>query len=193
MKKQTGRDTFNKYENIIVFISKMFGVLPRKIRNVLFVSFRNIKGKKGILLRYVLLKTLAKKVGKNVAIHENVYLLNVNELVVGTNVSIHPQCYIECFGSIEIGDDVSIAHNTTIMSVEHKYTDENLSIKYQGIEKVKTSIRSNVWIGAKAIILAGVTVMSGSIVGAGAVVTKDVDENTIVVGNPAHVLKKRVE
>lgn len=192
MKEKNGRDLFNKYEVQICWLTKFFGMMPRSFRNGMFKFCRGIKGKKGMLLRYVLLKTLAREVGRNVSIHENVYLLNVQELKVGTNVSIHPQCYIECYGGVEIGDDVSIAHNTTILSVEHKYSDANISIKYQGLQAKKTYIKSNVWIGAKSILLGGVTVMQGSIVGAGSVVTKNVAENMIVVGNPAHELKKRV-
>ena len=192
MKQKTGRDLFNRFERIIKLLVKIIGIVPRNFREKLFVLFRNIKGKKGMLFRYILLKTLARKVGDNVSIHEDVYLLNVKNLSVGTNVSIHPQCYIECCGGITIGNDVAIAHNTTILSVEHKYTNIKEPIKYQGFELKQTCIESNVWVGAKAIILAGVKVMSGSIVGAGSVVTKDVAENVIVVGNPAHELKKRV-
>lgn len=135
MKEKSGRDLFRKYEVPIGYLTKLCKMLPKRIQNIMFVFCRNIKGKKGMLFRYVLLKNLAKEAGNNVSIHEGVYLFNLENLFIGTNVSIHPQCYIECCGGIMIGNDVSIAHNVTILSVEHKYANTREPIKYQGIEK----------------------------------------------------------
>lgn len=186
-----GRDQFNKIKPIIYIMTKFCHVFPRNIRVKLFEHYRKTKGKKGLLIRYVLLKTIAKSVGENVSIHPDVYLLNVDKLSIGNNVSIHPMCYFESWGGITIGDDVSIAHAVTVLSVNHIYSDLNVPIKDQGIEDRPTEIKSNVWIGAKASILGGVIINTGSIVATGAVVAKNVEKNTVVGGVPAKRIKLR--
>ena len=137
-----------------------------------------------------MLKTLAD-IGDNVSINPNIYIFNPENLSIGNNVSIHPMCYIQASGGIKIGNDVSIAHGVTLLSESHRFSNLNIPIKDQGLDYKETIIQSNVWIGAKASILAGVTVKSGSIIGAGAVVTKEVEEYSIVGGVPAKVIKSR--
>ncbi|WP_366161300.1 acyltransferase [Bacillus infantis] len=155
----------------------------------LFEHYRMLKGKKGLLIRYVLIKTLAKECGDNVSIHPNVYLFNPQNLSLGDNVSIHPLCYIEALGGIDIGSDVSIAHGVTIMSTSHIFDKEDININNQGTISSKTVINDNVWIGAKSTILSGNTIESRTVIAASAVVTKDVSSNTVVGGVPANVLK----
>lgn len=187
-----GREKFNKYKPIIDGLVRVYNIFPLKIRLKLFEYHRNTKGKKGLVIRYILLKTLAKHVGNNVSIHSDVYILNPESIFIGDNVSIHPMCYIQGKGKIKIGNDVSIAHGVTILSENHIFSDINTPIKDQGIDYKMTEIESNVWIGAKASVLSGVTIKSGSIVGAGSIVTKSIDNNSIVAGVPAQLIKKRV-
>lgn len=186
-----GRDKFNKIKPIICIWVRVYSILPKKMRIKLFERYRKTKGYRGILMRYILLKTIAKEVGDNVLIAPDVYIFNPENISIGKNVSIHPMCYIEAKGNIEIEDDVSIAHGVTILSVNHIYSDLNTPIKDQGIKCKETKIKSNVWIGAKVSVLAGVTVGSGSVIAAGAVVTKDVDEFCVVGGVPAKIIKDR--
>lgn len=188
---ERGRDKFKKLKPIINMMVKFCYIFPRNVRIKLFEHFRKTKGKKGLFIRYILLKTIAKSVGDNVSIHSDVYLLNVDNLSIGNNVSIHPMCYFEAWGGIKIGDDVSIAHAVTVLSVNHIYSDLNIPIKDQGIECRTTEIKPNVWIGAKASILGGVTIGSGSIVASGSVVTKTIGENVIIGGVPARIIKNR--
>ena len=65
------------------------------------------------------------------------------------------------------------------------------NINLQGYSKAPVMIQKNVWIGARSIILPGVTIQSDSIIGAGSVVTNDVPSNSIFAGNPAKLIKKR--
>lgn len=188
----TGRELFKKLSLFINILVKLSSCIPGNIRNKLFIMVRGIKGKKGIMLRYILLKSLAKSCGVNVVIYENVYLFNVANITFGNNISIHPFSYIDGYGNIDIGNDVSIAHNVTIMSSSHSYSSSDVSIKYQPLKKLPVIIDSNIWIGAKAVILGGNKIATGSIVGAGAIVTHDVLKNTIVAGNPAKVIKSRI-
>ena len=157
----------------------------------MLVCFRSTKGYKGLVIRYALLKSLAKSCGDNVSIHPDVYLFSVSNLNLGDNVSIHPMCYIDASGEIDIGSDVSIAHAVTILSTSHTFAEHDVPIKDQTVEMKKTVIDNNVWIGAKATVLCGNMVSSGSVIAAGAVVTHDVPANTVVAGVPARVIKER--
>lgn len=186
-----GRNKFKKAKPIINIIIKIMYIFPKKIRLKLFEIFRNTAGNKGIALRYVLLKTIANYVGDNVCIYPNVYILSPENLCIEDNVSIHPMCYIQAKGKIKIGSDVSIAHGATILSESHIFKEINIPIKDQGMDYKMTEIESNVWIGAKATILAGVKIEAGSIVAAGGVVNRNVIKNSIVAGVPARLIRER--
>ena len=186
-----GRDTFQKYKPLIMALATFFKLFPKSFRTKLLVTFRKTTGNKGLAIRYALLKTLAKSCGDNVSIHPDVYVFSVSQLSIGSNVSIHPMCYIDASGEIDIGNDVSVAHATTILSTSHTFGDINLPIKDQVIKKQKTVIEDNVLIGAKAMVLCGNTVHSGSVIAAGAVVTHDIPCNAVAVGVPARVIKER--
>lgn len=91
-----GREKFKKHKKKINVIIKIVKIFPKNIRLKMFYHFRKTQGNKGILIRYVLLKTLAKQCGDNVSIHPDVYIFHPENLFIGNNVSIHPMCYIEC-------------------------------------------------------------------------------------------------
>lgn len=91
-----GRNEFERYRIILVFISKVIACLPLRIRKRLLETFRYTTGKKGIGIRWCILKSIALECGDNVAIFPGVYLLNPEHLRIGNNVSIHPMSYIEC-------------------------------------------------------------------------------------------------
>lgn len=186
-----GRDIFNKYKPILLFLSKVVKILPLKLRIKLFVHCRNKKGLLGIGKRYILLKSIAKKIGDNVSIHPDCYILFPEKLEIGDNVSIHPMCYIDAVGGLSIGNDVSIAHAVTIMTSSHHFDRHDIPIKDQAYDVAKTEIGNNVWIGAKVTILCGNNIGSGTVIGAGAIVTHDVENNTVNVGAPARVIKER--
>lgn len=188
-----GRTAFQKYGKIIGFMSDAVGVLPAKFRKKALVAIRNKKGNFGILLRYLLLRSLARYCGENVSIRENVYLFNPENISIGDNVSIHPMCYIQPGkGSIKIGNDVSIAHGVTLIAESHQYGADDIPIKYQPMEDGSIEINDNVWIGAKATILKDCWIGSGCVIGANAVVTKSIDDNMVAVGCPARPVKRRI-
>ena len=98
---------------------------------------------------------------------------------------------IRCMNRISIGDGCAIARNVLIMDFDaHAITYEDGS---QNRVTAPISIGNHVWIGAGATILKGVTIGDNAIIGAGSVVTKDVPPNTIVAGNPAHIIRQRIE
>jgi len=186
-----GREKFKKYRIILDILSNLLRLFPNQIRIVFFNHFRMVQGNKGLAIRFILLKTILKNCGQNISVHPNVFLFNVSNLSIGNNVSIHPMCYIDAAGGIFIGNDVSIAHNVTILSSTHNYDNLDIAIKDQKIELKETKILDNVWIGAKATILAGKLVSKGVIIGAESLVVSDIPENCIVGGIPAKIIKKR--
>lgn len=188
---QKGRDSFRRYKKIIFFLTKAVKVFPTKLRRKIFVFFRRKKGKTGIVIRYVLLKSIIPSIGDNVAVYEDVYIKNIDKLTIGRNVSIHPMSYLDAAGGIEIGNDVSIAHGVTVMSSSHEYMGDDVPIKYQRINLKKTTIGNNVWIGAKATILFGVTIGDGCVIGANSLVNKDIPAKTVAGGIPAKKIKER--
>lgn len=186
----TGRELTSKADSFLNIVAKCLLIFPRSIRESMFRCSRNMGGKIGIAWRYVLLKNLAKACGKNVSVKQYVIIENLQQLELGDNVSIHPFCYLEAAGGIKIGNDVSLAHNTSILSVNHSWSDESTPIKYNSIDYKTVKIENDVWIGCGSRIMAGVTVHNRSIVAAGAVVTKDVNSNIIVGGVPAKEIKR---
>jgi acetyltransferase-like isoleucine patch superfamily enzyme len=185
------RDLVEKYSLIINLFVTMSQALPSGFYLRFFKLIRHHDNYLAMFMRYICLRNCAKSCGENVAIFSSVYLKNIHNLEIGNNVSIHPMCYIDASGGIQIGNDVSIAHNSTIMSEEHIYTELKKNIKDQGIEYRKTIIEDNVWVGAGSRILGGSMVRSGSIVAAGAVVKNEIKNNSIVGGIPAKIIKER--
>lgn len=188
---ERGRDKFQKAKPLILAAVRFYRIFPLKIRIKLLEHYRGMKGTKGLVLRYVLLKSIAKCCGDNVSVHPGVYLLHPQGLSLGDNVSIHPMCYLDATGGITVGNDVSIAHGCSILSTTHTYKDPVLPIKDQPLEAQETVLQDNVWLGAKVTVLCGMTVGSGSVVGANAVVTHNIPANQIAVGVPAKAIKER--
>jgi len=96
---------------------------------------------------------------------------------------------IDCTGQVTIEKDVFAGHDIMILTGGHDYNKFGMDRRLDGIVK-DTTIQEGAWLGTRCIILPGVTVGRHSVVGAGAVVTKDVEQYTIVAGNPARVIKR---
>ena len=107
----------------------------------------------------------------------------LNQLKIGNNVFINSNSLLMARGGITVEDDVLMAANVQLLSNNHdEYDRQVLTCK-------PIHIKKGAWIGAGASILAGVTVGEYAIVGAGAIVTKDVPDYAVVVGSPARVVK----
>lgn len=113
------------------------------------------------------------------------------EIRIGNNCSLRNGVIIFGAGGVRIDDDCRLATGVVLVAFNHKFDDPRAPIRMQGITKVGIHVCEDVWIGARAIVLDGVTIGRGSVIAAGAVVTKDVESFSIVAGVPAKVVGKR--
>lgn len=129
------------------------------------------------------LNKLFKDVGKNFTLQTPLQGVRFNNVRIGDNVSVMSNCLMMSAGGIMLEDNVLIAANVQLISNNHDLEKRSI------ITCKPVHIKKNCWIGAGSTILPGVTVGENSVVGAGAVVTKDVPDNVIVVGNPAKIIR----
>ena len=116
------------------------------------------------------------------------------QVIVGNNVSFGKNCHIGCINQVVIEDNVLVGSGVMIIDHNHGESFENEfhipPNKRKLYSKGPIYICENVWIGENACILHGVTIGKNSIVGANAVVTKNIPSNCVVAGNPAKIIKK---
>lgn len=116
----------------------------------------------------------------------------INNAVGDVTIGNHTRVGIHCtvIGPVCIGNHVNLAQGITVTALNHNFADSNRIIDEQGISTKPVVIGDDVWIGANAVILPGVTIGRHVVVAAGAVVTKDVPDYSLVAGVPAKEIKK---
>jgi galactoside O-acetyltransferase len=112
-------------------------------------------------------------------------------IVLGDRVYLGPNAVLFGAGGIEVGSDVLISPGVVITSHQHTFAEATRRIREQPLEFAGVVIEDDVWIGANAVILPGVRLGRGCVVGAGAVVTRDVRSRAVVLGVPAKVCRDR--
>ena len=122
---------------------------------------------------------------ENFALFPPFYTDYGKNISVGRNVFINSGCCFQDQGGITIGDNVLIGQQVVIATLNHDLGAE----KRANMLPAPVVIGNNVWVGAHATILAGVTIGDNAVIAAGAVVTKDVPANTVVGGVPAKIIK----
>ena len=149
--------------------------------------------------------------GKNCKIrrYTRMDLLPFNNFELGSNSTIENFCTINngvgevligystligmgntVIGPVSIGNNVILAQNIVISGLNHEYQDITKPIHEQPVTTAKITVDDECWIGANAVITAGVTIGKHSVIAAGSVVTKDVPAFSVAVGNPARVIKQ---
>lgn len=111
----------------------------------------------------------------------------VGDVTIGDYTRIGIHCTL--IGPVCIGNHVNLAQGITVTALNHNFEDSSKRIDEQGVSTKPVVIGDDVWIGTNAVILPGVTIGSHCVVAAGAVVTKDVPDHTLVGGVPAKVIK----
>ena len=112
----------------------------------------------------------------------------VGDVMIGDRTRIGVGCVL--IGPVNIGSDVMLAQNIVCSGLNHGYQDIQMPISDQPVSTKEIMIEDEVWIGANAVITAGVRLGKHSVVGAGSVVTKDVPPYCVVGGNPAKILRR---
>mgnify|MGYP006128577341 CR=1 FL=1 len=134
-----------------------------------------------------------KNCGKNLIVNYNCHFEVPENITLGNNCSFNRNCWVSGGGGLIIGNNVIFGPNIIIHSANHNYENPLLLIKEQGHTFKKVTLGDNIWIGAGAIILPGVNIGSNSIIAAGAVVTKDIEKNSIFGGVPAKFIKNVID
>lgn len=145
--------------------------------------------KSGLTIRGILCRRLFKSMGQNVYIANNVFIGGGSKIEIDDNSGFGEGCSI---GNAIIGKNVLMGPDVLYISQSHKFDRVDMPIKLQGRNsEMKLIVEDNVWIGARVIILPGIRIGRDAIIGAGAVVTKDVPPYAIVAGNPARIVRSR--
>lgn len=142
-------------------------------------------------IKSALLRVTGAKIGKRVIYYSGVWINTGRNLIIGNDVDVAKGVMISTVGGVEIGDRVLLGYGTKIFSSNHDIPPIGQPYPVSGKVYKKVTIEKDVWIGSSAIILPGVRIGEGALVAAGSVVTKDVEANVIVAGNPAKIIGER--
>lgn len=167
-----------KYSNKELIIRVIWGIGK---------SFFTISPRTSFKFRNSLLMLFGAKIGNSVHIYPSAIIYMPWNLTIGDNSAIGEDALIYNLGKITIGNNATISHRAHLCAGTHDYSDPTLPLL-----KPPINIRDNAWVCAQAFIGPGVTINEGAVVGAAAVVTKDVEAWTVVAGNPAKFIKKRI-
>lgn len=138
--------------------------------------------------QHEVLSEILGSVGEKVWIAKHFCFDNGKNIFIGNNFTGNFNLTILDIKEVYIGDNVMIAPNTTITTVGHPLSPKKRRAHLAQAKEIK--IGDDVWIGANVTILPGVTIGNNVVIGAGAVVTKDIPDNSLAVGVPARVIKE---
>ena len=182
------KDSKYKQEHGYVYSAKDEAIFNIVKDTVHYVEILNKLSNSEIQRRRDFLRTFVAKLDEGAMINSPFYMEFANHLEMGVNSFINYDCIMLNNAMVKLGDNVLVGPKVSFYTAMHPIDAKQ---REQWLVYAKPiTVEDNVWIGGSATILGGVTIGKNAIVGAGAVVTKDVEPNTIVVGNPARVLRK---
>lgn len=168
----------------LVCLVLYYGIAKKMPESDSRISF----GAKGF--RAMLCKGIFESVGEGINIEKNVFFGKGVDITIGDKSGLGLNARVQ--GPLHIGKDVMMGPDVMIYTRNHETSSLDRPMNQQGVTNPqKVVIEDDVWIGARAIILPGVTIGNGSIIAAGSVVTKDVKPYEIVGGVPAKLIKNR--
>ncbi len=165
-------------------------VPPRRLAKVFVEEYvgtalRSLPGVEGFVLRYLLYRCLFQRLEGFCYVYPGARLSHTYGISAGRNLMINAGAFIYGRGGLTFGDHVMIGPNAVIVSSQHRFDDPSVPMVFLGHAADPVTIGSDVWIGANAVILPGVRVADGTVVSAGAVVTRNTEPYSIVGGIPA--------
>ena len=144
----------------------------------------------GLRARYWAARLGEFKGGSN--IFPGVHFVGCENIRVGQGLAINRNVIVDASqGEITIGDHVAIGPNSVLRAANHVFADPGVPVKEQGHQGGYIHIGEDCWLGASVVVLRNVTIGQGSVIGAGAVVTRDIPPYSIAVGVPAKVVGRR--
>ncbi len=127
--------------------------------------------------------------GHHALIEDQALINNVlGEVMIGKHALIGVGSTV--IGPATIGDDVLLAQQVVVSALNHGYTDTSLPIRAQKVNTEPVVIGAGSWIGAHAVVLPGIKIGRNVVIAAGTVVTRDVPDYCVVVGNPGRIVRK---
>jgi len=147
----------------------------------------------GMWIRNIVYRLLGMKIKGFCWVQPQVTIVNLRHIQVGKNFGCNTGTYINGIGGITMGNDVLIGSNVTISSGKHEIDGRDGSIFSRPATPMQITIGNDVWLGAGSVLMPGITIANGTVVGANAVVTKNTEPYSIVVGVPArHIRFRRI-
>ena len=184
------RNFMNKFKvKFFKIIYRLLGpFLPESYFGVT-VFGKKVSLKFGLYIRRYLAEKIIKDCGNNVNIERKASFHS--DIKIGNNSGIGFKCHIPS-GTV-IGDNVMMGPEVVMYNRNHKIDNVNLPMNVQGFDEAKPiKICDDVWIGRRVILLPGTCVGTGSVLGAGTVVSKNIPPYSVVVGNPGKIIKSRL-
>jgi galactoside O-acetyltransferase len=145
----------------------------------------------GYVVRYLVYRMLFRRLDGFCMFATGVRFSHAYGISAGRNFRVNTGTFVDGRGGLAVGANVLVGPNVAILSSDHEWTKPDVPIYLQGHRLSPTTIGDDVWIGANAVITPGVTLATGTLVGAGAVVTSDTEPYAIVAGVPARPIGRR--
>jgi len=141
-------------------------------------------------IRRTICSVLFKKASSGINIEKGAYFGNGSQLEIGKGSGLGKNCDVR--GPVKLGEYVMMGPDVMILTKNHCFDRLDIPMALQGTTlAAPVMIKNDVWIGARSIILPGITIETGAIIASGSIVTKNVPAYAVVGGNPARVIKFR--
>ena len=140
-------------------------------------------------IRGSICRPLFRRAGQGIHIKQGAYFGRGDQIDLGDHSDLGLRCLV--YNNVSIGRDVMMAPDVMILAATHIHDNLDVPMRLQGERRLRVVVGDDVWIGARAVIVGGVTIGSGAIIAAAAVVTRDVPPLAVVGGNPARIIRFR--
>jgi acetyltransferase-like isoleucine patch superfamily enzyme len=138
-----------------------------------------------------ILRRFGATVGSRLYMERAVIVRGPDGLQMGSDCAVSAFTVLTCSGGLTIGDHVMVGYGCRVLTANHRVLPAGRHFRYSGHETAPVVLKSGCWLGTNVVVLPGVTVGEGAVAAAGAVVTRDVPDNTYVGGVPAKVIGYR--
>jgi maltose O-acetyltransferase len=152
---------------------------------------RILPGQTTMKIRMRLLSECGARLGDNIFIGQGVRVLNPAGLIIESNVNISRDTVLDARGGLILRSGCLVGFESILLTRTHNSGVPGIPVQEQGMFERPIEVENNVWIGARVMIMPGVTITANSIVGAGALVTKSIPKTGIYGGVPAKRISER--